>query len=101
MEQERLNKHKFIVVGLGEVLWDILPEGKQFGGAPTNFAYHAKALGAAGAVVSCVGDDELGREILACIDKLKLDRRFIAIDKNHPTGTVTVQLAEDGQGPVA
>ena len=47
----------FVVVGLGEVLWDLLPSGKQFGGAPANFAYHAKAFGAKAHVVSCVGDD--------------------------------------------
>jgi fructokinase len=91
------NKRKFILVGLGEILWDMLPKGKQLGGAPANFAYHAQALGCQGIVVSCIGDDELGREILSCLDELKLDRRYVAVDENHPTGTVTIELDKDGK----
>ena len=53
-----------VVVGIGEVLWDLLPAGKQLGGAPANFAFHAGQLGAEAYVVSRVGDDHLGREIL-------------------------------------
>lgn len=85
-----------VVVGIGEVLWDLLPSGKQLGGAVMNFAYHAQALGAEGIVVSCVGDDELGHEILARLKALGMSRDFVAIDPNHPTGTVDV--AVDGQG---
>ena len=61
------------VVGIGEVLWDLLPAGKQLGGAPANFAFHAGQLGAEAYVVSRVGDDELGREILARLDALGRD----------------------------
>ena len=89
-------ENTFTLVGLGEILWDILPEGKQLGGAPANFAYHAQSLGAEGVVASCVGDDDLGREILGCLDKLSLDRQYISIDRDHPTGTVTVELDENG-----
>ena len=89
-------ENTFTLVGLGEILWDILPEGKQLGGAPANFAYHAQSLGAKGVVASCVGDDDLGREILGCLDKLSLDRQYISIDRDHPTGTVTVELDENG-----
>ena len=85
-----------IVIGLGEVLWDLLPGGRQLGGAPANFAYHAKVLGAEAYVVSSVGDDALGRDILAQLDRLGLNRRFVSIDPGHPTGTVSVEL--DGQG---
>jgi fructokinase len=85
-----------IVVGLGEILWDLLPHGRQLGGAPANFAYHAHALGAESAVVSAVGDDEPGREILRRLDALALNREFVAVDPRHPTGAVSVQL--DGQG---
>ena len=87
---------KPIIVGLGEVLWDLLPGGKQFGGAPANFAYHAAAQGAEAKVVSCVGWDELGEEILARIDAMGLSREHIAVDDAHPTGTVSVEL--DAQG---
>ena len=85
-----------LVVGLGEVLWDMLPAGKQLGGAPANFAYHANALVAHGAVVSRVGDDELGREILARLDALGVDRTHVSTDPDHPTGTVDVRLDDAG-----
>jgi len=86
-----------IVVGLGEVLWDMFPDGKQLGGAPANFAWHAQCLGASGAVVSAVGDDELGREILARLGAMGLDRSHVAVDALHPTGTVTVALDAGGK----
>lgn len=86
----------FTLVGLGEILWDMLPAGKQLGGAPANFAYHARALGAEGVVVSCIGDDELGKEILSQLGSLGLDCGYIAVDKAHRTGTVTVKLDADG-----
>ena len=83
---------RYSVVGLGEILWDLLPAGKQLGGAPANFAYHAHVLGADACVVSCVGNDALGREILDRVDGLHLDRRFIQVSEQHPTGTVDVEL---------
>ena len=86
----------FTIVGLGEILWDMLPAGKQLGGAPANFAYHAKALGAEGVVVSCIGDDDLGREISNQLGGLDLDCQYIAVDKSHRTGTVTVKLDDKG-----
>jgi len=90
------NEESFTLVGLGEILWDMLPTGKQLGGAPANFAYHAQALGAKGVVVSCIGDDELGKEILSQLGGLGLDCAYIAVDKAHRTGTVTVKLDENG-----
>lgn len=84
------------MIGLGEILWDILPTGKQLGGAPANFAYHAQALGGYGVVVSSVGGDDLGREILARLSALNLDSQYIAINREHPTGTVTVDLDARG-----
>lgn len=90
------NQQDFTVIGLGEILWDILPTGKQLGGAPANFAYHAQALGYQGVVVSCVGNDDLGREILARLNALDLDSKHIVIDREHPTGTVTVDLDARG-----
>ncbi len=91
------NENSCTLVGLGEILWDMLPDGKKLGGAPANFAYHAQALGGRGVVVSCIGDDELGKEILAIVDDLGLERRYIAVDNEHPTGTVTVKLDENGK----
>jgi len=87
----------FKVVGLGELLWDLFPDGKRLGGAPANFAYHVQALGGRGIVVSCVGDDELGKNIFADLGETGLDLRHIAIDRQHPTGTVSVELDENGK----
>lgn len=90
-------EQRYICVGLGEILWDMLPVGKQLGGAPANFAYHAQALGGRGIVVSCIGNDELGKEIMKRLEKLGLDSSYVAVDENHPTGTVTVELDEQGR----
>jgi fructokinase len=86
-----------VVIGLGEALWDLLPRGKQFGGAPANFAYHAKALGAEAYVVSCVGADDLGDEILKRLDSIGLSGDYVAVDPEHPTGTVSVELDAEGK----
>jgi fructokinase len=56
---------KFNIVGLGEVLWDLLPGGRQMGGAPANFTCHTRALGAEACLISRVGNDGLGHEIIA------------------------------------
>ena len=83
-------------IGLGEVLWDLLPAGKQLGGAPANFAYHAHALGAEALVVSRVGNDPLGREILDRLHRLGLRTDGITTDPSAPTGTVSVALDAHG-----
>jgi len=88
---------KFNLVGLGEALWDLLPDGRQMGGAPANFACHAHALGAEAHLISRVGNDELGREIIARLDTLGVGTDGIAVDALHPTGTVSVEL--DGGQP--
>jgi len=85
-----------LVVGIGEILWDLLPDGKQMGGAPANFAFHARTLGAASVIVSAVGDDPPGREILAQIRSRGLDASGIATVSSAPTGTVTVALDAGG-----
>ncbi len=87
---------KPVVVGIGEVLWDMLPSGKQPGGAPANFIYHAGTLGAEAHMVSRVGNDGLGREIVDRLRELGLNTGLIGLDESHPTGTVEVRL--DGQG---
>jgi len=85
------------VVGLGEILWDIIGKKKHLGGAPANFAYHAAALGDRGVVVSRVGDDRLGREILDTLRALGTPTEYIQLDRRLPTGTVTVKLDRAGQ----
>jgi fructokinase len=87
---------KPVAIGLGEVLWDLFPSGKQLGGAPANFAYHAQQLGAASSVVSAVGRDGPGEEILRRLSDLRLDASHITVDTAHPTGTVTVELDAAG-----
>ena len=87
----------FTVVGLGELIWDLLPSGKQLGGAPTNFAYVARLLGNAGVVASRVGDDQLGREAVARLGQMGLDASFMQRDAEHPTGTVGVTLDARGE----
>jgi len=84
------------VAGFGEVLWDLLPSGKQLGGAPANFAYFCGVLGASAQVVSAVGDDELGHEILIRLGQIGLASEHIQIIKHRPTGTVEVQLNSGG-----
>ena len=85
-----------MVVGIGEILWDIFPEGRRLGGAPANFSFHAQSLGAQGVIVSRVGNDLPGYEILRKLKSARLDPGYISVDSNHPTGQVTVSL--DGQG---
>jgi fructokinase len=84
------------VLGLGEVLWDSLPTGAQMGGAPANFAYHARALGARAGVVTRVGQDSLGRDIRRRLEELGLPPDLVQVDEAFPTGTVTVELEGDG-----
>ena len=88
---------KFQLVGIGEVLWDLLPGGRQLGGAPANFAYHASALGAEARVISRVGRDDAGRELLRQLDELHVSRECVEEDPTAPTGTVGVDLGADGQ----
>ena len=83
-----------VIVGIGEILWDMLPSGKALGGAPANFAYHAGRLGEEGWAVSAVGDDALGREILDIVAEKGLKNLIAVTDK--PTGTVQVTLDARG-----
>ena len=85
---------KKVIVGIGEILWDMLPSGKALGGAPANFAYHAQRLGEEGWAVSAVGDDPLGREILNIVDGKGLHRIISVV--GQPTGTVEVTLDARG-----
>jgi len=88
---------KLKLVGIGEVLWDLLPGGRQMGGAPANFAYQASSLGAESRVVSRVGRDEAGRELMRRLQQLGVPTDCVEEDSTAPTGTVTVEVAADGQ----
>ena len=86
----------FKIIGIGEVLWDLLPDGPKLGGAPGNFAFHARALGAHACVVTRVGDDKLGRDILQLFEERGIADGTVQVDDATPTGTVTVALSEKG-----
>jgi fructokinase len=85
---------KKIIVGLGEALWDCLPEGRKLGGAPANFAYHASQFGNQAYAISAVGNDELGTETLKAFDEKQL--HYIMPRVDFPTGTVQVTLDDEG-----
>jgi fructokinase len=87
----------YTVVGLGELLWDVFPQGRQLGGAPANFAYMTNLVGDTGIVASRVGDDDLGREAQERLQALGLQTSFVQVDKQHPTGTVKVDVDPAGQ----
>ena len=82
------------VVGLGEALFDCLPEGRKLGGAPANFAYHVSQFGLNGCAISAIGDDELGEEIVETFEKVGLNHILPVVEQ--PTGTVKVTLDEKG-----
>lgn len=87
--------NKPIVVGMGEALWDVLPDGKKIGGAPANFAFHAGQAGMDSRVVSAVGNDALGEEALATLEGKGLNIEAVA-RVDFPTGVVNVSLGEQG-----
>ena len=85
---------KKIIIGLGEILWDCLPEGKQLGGAPANFAFHAGQFGHEALTISAVGNDELGRKTIEALKAKRLRHLLPQVEK--PTGTVLVSLDNNG-----
>jgi fructokinase len=84
------------VIGVGEVLWDLLLTGPQLGGAPANFAYHAHALGAQAQVITGVGKDDYGREIIRRFHEMGLPETGVQVDETAPTGIAKVELSGDG-----
>ena len=82
------------LVAFGEILWDVIDGEAHIGGAPFNLAAHAVRCGVRAAAVSCVGDDQLGHAALAEMARLGVDGRWVGVDRDHPTGTVTVTLNE-------
>lgn len=88
-------KDSLNIIGIGEVLWDVFPKGKQLGGAPCNFVYHANKLGANASAVSAVGNDKNGQEIIELLNKKDISTKLIQVNEK-PTGTVDVKLNDQG-----
>lgn len=87
---------KFKVIGIGEVLWDLLPSGRQLGGAPANFSYHAKMLGAEAQMVTRVGRDDSGQAILRRFVEMGIGVDAVQLDDRAPTGAASVLLNNGG-----
>ncbi|HWC72611.1 MAG TPA: carbohydrate kinase [Gemmatimonadales bacterium] len=86
-----------VVVGIGEVLWDVFPDGEHFGGAPANVAMHAAGLGADAYMISAVGPDARGDAALDLFDAAHVNRTAVTQLLGRPTGVVTVTLDAGGQ----
>ena len=85
---------KRYIVGLGEALWDVLPDGKKLGGAPANFAYHAAQFGLDTIAISALGEDKLAEETIDALKEHNLN--YLMPRVPYPTGTVQVTLTGDG-----
>jgi fructokinase len=85
------------VVCFGEILWDNLPDGKRPGGAPMNVAYHLHKLGLQSHLISSIGNDEAGKELLAFLNKIGVEASWIQIDNNHATSQVLASINEDNE----
>jgi fructokinase len=85
-----------VVIGLGEILWDVFPEGKKLGGAPLNFSHHCAQLGCEAYPVSAVGEDANGAEMRQILASKNLPDLHVQTDPAHPTGRVNVSL-KDGK----
>jgi fructokinase len=88
---------KFTIAGIGELLWDVLPEAEVIGGAPVNFAYHVTSLGAKGIPISTIGDDARGRKGLEELQKRGVDISAISMTEDFATGYVTATLDNEGK----
>jgi fructokinase len=91
-KENKTLKEPHLILGVGELLWDILPEGPRLGGAPANFSVMAGRLGNHAAILSRIGRDDLGREAVHRLDPLPADTSFLQIDPAHETGRVTVSF---------
>lgn len=92
MDNNNINKD--VIVGMGEALWDVLPDGKKIGGAPANFAYHVSQFGLDSCAVSAIGDDALGEELLENFDRKGVNHLIEKVP--YPTGTVQVEIDQAG-----
>lgn len=88
--------HPFVVIGLGEVEWDVVADKRQLGGPPANVVFHAQALGARGVLASSVGQDRSGEELLEAMSDVGLGIGVVHLDSGHPTAEVNVTLDSHG-----
>lgn len=86
-------KEPHLILGIGELLWDLLPDGPRLGGAPANFAVMAGRLGSHAAILSRIGRDDLGRQAVDRLDPMPVDTGLLQIDAAHRTGRVTVSFS--------
>jgi fructokinase len=86
-----------LIVGVGELLWDVFPTGKQLGGAPANFAYHTSMLGDQGVIASRIGSDSLGYEAINQLAQSGIGTEYVQIDAEAATGSVKVLIDDAGQ----
>jgi fructokinase len=89
------NHQPHLILGIGELLWDLLPEGPQLGGAPANFSVMAARLGDHAAVLSRIGRDPLGQAAMDALDPLPVDASYVEVDPVHETGKVAVRFECD------
>lgn len=87
-------KEPYLILGIGELLWDILPEGPRLGGAPANFTVMAGRLGNHAAILSRIGRDDLGRRAIDRLDPMPVDTSCLEVDPVHETGRVTVNFVD-------
>jgi fructokinase len=83
-----------LILGIGELLWDIVPDGMRLGGAPANFAVMAGRLGNHAAILSRIGRDDLGRQAVDRLNPMPVETGFLQVDPQHETGRVTVSFVE-------
>jgi fructokinase len=91
-----LKIRKPLIAGLGEILWDVLPDGKILGGAPANFIYHCNQLGAEAYLISAIGEDDAGNEIMLKLESLNQSTRYLDVVEQAPTSKVSVVLDSHG-----
>jgi fructokinase len=89
--------HEYKAVCYGEILWDVLPSGAKPGGAPMNVAYHLQKLGMTATLISKIGKDSWGDDLIALLQKQTIDTRYIQIDQEHATGIVNAFLKESNE----
>lgn len=94
--QENLRKGVYVILVIGEILFDVFPEYRRLGGAPFNFAYHLKNFGFDVRFISRIGIDDTGKEILHKLELGRFNLDDVQIDDEHATGTVNVQLDKGG-----
>jgi fructokinase len=85
------------IVAFGEVVWDILPNGKVLGGTPSNLVFRCNSFNEEGFLLSRIGDDELGNEALKRLNELGISDENVQIDTEFPTGTVTISFDENNE----